>query len=164
MKNRWLVLSFLLGIVAGILTVTLMPGKNLELPFQQEAQNKVIKASPDRIKDASVQVSADKVVIDLKDLRGKKISWSSYTDTRSMIPTFDEGCNGLEFVPSSPEDIHEGDIIAFENNDRLIVHRVQQIGADSEGWFVITKGDNNDRDDGKIRWSSIKFVTFAVIC
>ena len=164
MKNRWLILSFLLGIVAGILAITLIPGQNLEVPFQQEAGKLNLKASPDRIKDENIQVNADAITIHLKDLQGKKISWSSYADTQSMMPTLDEGCNGLEFVPSSQEDIHEGDIIAFEKNDRLIVHRVQKIGMDSEGWFTITKGDSNDRDDGKIRWPQIKFVTFAIIC
>lgn len=164
MKNRWLILSFLLGIVAGILAITIIPEGNQELPFQQETQNINLKASPDRVHQDRIQVTPNKVTIDLQDLQGRAISWSSYADTKSMMPTFDEGCNGLEFVPAATTDIHEGDILAFEKNNRLVVHRVQKIDIDSEGWYAITKGDNNDRDDGKVRWSQVKFITFGIIC
>lgn len=164
MKSYSIILSFLIGIVAGILAITFIPAQNQEQPFQQETQSINVKASPDRIHQDRIQVTPNTVTIDLQDLRGKTISWSSYADTNSMMPTLDEGCNGLEFAPQTAEDIHEGDILAFEKNNRLVVHRVQKIGTDQEGWFAMTKGDNNDRDDGKVRWPQVKFITFGIIC
>ena len=155
---------FLLGMIIGVLFLTYFPEDKLEMPLTREAKEDTIQAPNDRIKADSIQVFNDHAVIDFKDLKGRKISWSSYADTESMVPTLDSGCNGLEFTPASPKDVHEGDMIAFKKNERLIIHRVSKIGQDSEGWFAITKGDNNQYTDGKIRWSEVEYVTFGVIC
>ncbi len=155
---------FLLGMIIGVLFLAYVPQDKLEIPLSKEVRETPIQAPKDRIQDESIQVFNDKVVIDLKDLNGRKVSWSSYADTESMVPTLDQGCNGLEFVPASQKDLHEGDMVAFEKNKRMIIHRIQKMGQDQEGWFAITKGDNNQYNDGKVRWSEIKYVTFGIIC
>jgi len=91
---------------------------------------------------------------------------STYADTNSMDPVIDASANGIEIVPQSPEDIHVGDIIAYQpnpNKNELIVHRVIEIGTDEEGWYCITKGDNAIQDDGKIRFENIKYVLIAIL-
>lgn len=42
------------------------------------------------------------------------------------------------------EDINEGDVIVFQGEDKLIIHRVDKINEDGS---FITKGDNNDDPD-----------------
>ena len=164
MKVYGFMMVFLLGMIAGVLFLTYMPEDQLEIPLTKEERETTVLAPKDRIQDENIQVFNDHIVINLEDLKGRKVSWSSYADTESMVPTLDDGCNGLEFIPASPKDLHEGDMIAFEKNSRLIIHRIQKIGQDKEGWFAITKGDNNEFTDGKARWSEIKYVTFGIIC
>lgn len=164
MKIYGFIVMFMLGLIAGIVFVAYFPQENLEIPLLTEPRESGILAPKDRIDDKNIQVFNDRVIIDLKDLRGRKVSWSAFADTESMVPTLDQGCNGLEFVPSSYQDVHVGDMIAFEQHKRLIIHRIQKIGQDQDGWFAITKGDNNKFTDGKVRWSEIKYVTFGIIC
>ena len=164
MKAYGFMVIFLLGMIAGVLFLTYIPPNNIETPSQIEQREANVQAPEDRIQDDNIKVFDDHIVIDLKDLQGRKVSWSSYADTESMVPTLDKGCNGLEFIPASPKDLHEGDVIAFEKNKRLIIHRIQKTGQDTEGWFAITKGDNNQYTHGKVRWSEVKYVTFAIIC
>ena len=45
----------------------------------------------------------------------------------------------------------------------LIVHRVVEKGIDEQGVYFITKGDNNNIDDCKIRFKDIDTVLIAVI-
>ncbi len=165
MKIYGFMMVFLLGMIAGILFLSYIPDENLEIPLPKENREALpVQAPKDRIRDENIQVFTDRIVIELDDLQGRKVSWSTYADTESMVPTLDNGCNGLEFTPASPKDLHEGDMIAFEKGKRLIIHRIQKIGQDEDGWFAITKGDNNQYNDGKVRWSEVKFVTFGVIC
>jgi hypothetical protein len=45
-----------------------------------------------------------------------------------------------------------------------IVHRVIEIGNDEDGWYAITKGDNNPTPDPwKIRFEWVRRITVAVI-
>ncbi|MFH1209878.1 MAG: signal peptidase I [archaeon] len=120
------------------------------------------KASPkDRIKEDQILVYKDEVIIKIKD-----VSWSTYTDTNSMDPIIDKGANGLEIRPESTKDIQLGDIIAYqkEGSKDIIVHRVIEINQDNLGWYVITKGDNNQvQDPYKIRFNEIKYVLVGII-
>ena len=59
----------------------------------------------------------------------------------SMEPVM--GTGSLAFINQRDTDIKEGDIIAFNNKDMWIAHRV--IGITDEGY--ITKGDNNENAD-----------------
>jgi signal peptidase I len=80
-----------------------------------------------------------------------------------MEPLLDENSNGIRIIPKSEEDIHIGDIISFEKNKDLIIHRVIDKGVDNNGTYFITKGDNNNVSDGKIRFEDIRYITIGVI-
>ena len=112
----------------------------------------------DFVKENQIQVYDDKIVIDIKGA-----SISSYAPTGSMLPVLDKGSNGIRIVPESEAEIHIGDIITFNQDNMLIVHRVIEIGSDSEGTYFITKGDNSPINDGKIRCKDIKYITIGII-
>jgi hypothetical protein len=112
----------------------------------------------DYIQEDQIEIHPDKVIIHIPDT-----SLSRYAPTGSMKPLLDQGANGLRVVPKSEEDIHIGDIITFENKYGLIVHRVIDKGTDDEGTYFITKGDNTNLMDGKIRFSDIRYKTIAII-
>jgi len=113
------------------------------------------------IKQEQIHVSGDKVEIDFK---GRNVLWATYKDSNSMDPFIDIGANALEIKPESTNDIHVGDVIAYRYGDGLIVHRVIEIGTDSEGWFAYTKGDNNpQKDPFRVRFEYIERITVAVI-
>jgi|SRR3989344_5843040 len=112
----------------------------------------------DFVKENQIQVYDDKIVIDIKGA-----SISSYAPTGSMLPVLDKGSNGIRIVPESEAEIHIGDIITFNQDNMLIVHRVIEIGSDSEGTYFITKGDNSPINDGKIRFKDIKYITIGII-
>jgi len=90
---------------------------------------------------------------------------SRFAGTGSMKPLFDENANAIEIIPKSWEEIHAGDIISYELNETdIIVHRVLSTGFDNEGWFAITKGDNNPSNDGiKIRFPKVNGKMIMVI-
>ncbi|MDD4878755.1 MAG: signal peptidase I [Candidatus Nanoarchaeia archaeon] len=118
-------------------------------------------APSDTLSEANILVYDSKVIITLDGAR-----WASYTNTKSMLPVLDEGSHGIEIVPKSIEDIHIGDIVAYETkyNRIPIVHRVIAIKKDSLGTYFVLKGDNNQKADGeKVRFSQIKYKLVAVI-
>ena len=90
---------------------------------------------------------------------------SRFAGTGSMKPLFDENANAIEIIPESENEINAGDIISYEYNETdIIVHRVMSTGHDDQGWFAITKGDNNPTNDGiKIRFSQVKGKMIMVI-
>lgn len=110
------------------------------------------------INEKDIIVEPGKVTINLSDY-----VISKYDSSGSMIPVLDKGANGIGIKPKSPDDIHIGDIISFFQEEDLIVHRVIEKGVDEEGVFFVTKGDNNDFDDGKIRFSQIDSVLVILI-
>ena len=68
----------------------------------------------------------------------------------SMEPAFFRGDLLLLSKPSSNEGYQVGDIVVFKANKKPIpiVHRVTQIFHDEQGGLkMLTKGDNNQRDD-----------------
>jgi len=115
----------------------------------------------DSVSEDQIKVYDDKVVIHVKG-----VEWSRYAPTGSMLPFINENCNGLEIVPSSPDEIHVGDIISYENsNGELIVHQVVNISKDSKGLYYILKGfANATADPAKVRFSDIRYKTIGVIC
>jgi|TARA_Y100000310_G_scaffold335338_2_gene417081 hypothetical protein len=171
MKNKltiFLILfNFALGIYAGLFVENFYSTKfagNVENP-EENAQETITRLAPhNRIEEEDIAVFDDRIVIDLKSLKGRKTSWSTYADSGSMKPTLGKGCNGLEFVPKTPQEIYEGDIIAFSKNGGLVVHRVIKTGYDAEGWFAIAQGDNNEFSDGKVRFHQTEYITYAIIC
>ena len=133
-----------------------MMSSGIEVPnglFQYAEQD----IPQDRISEKDITIYEDKIVIKLEHP-----TLSRYADTNSMLPVIDKGANGIRVVPQEG-DIEVGDIITFEDNNKLIVHRVIEIGTDQKGTYFITKGDNNVFDDGKIRFEQIKYLTIGIL-
>lgn len=120
--------------------------------------NEEVNAPYDFISEDKISIYPDKIVLEIENY-----TLSKYSFSKSMIPVFDSGANGVGIKPNSEEDIHVGDIITFRQENSLIVHRVVKKGIDSEGWFFITRGDNNNIADDKIRFSQIDSVLVALI-
>ena len=117
-------------------------------------------SSYDHVEESRISLTGNSVFIDTNyDLR-----WSKFEDTNSMTPLFDEGHNGLEFVPESVYDIHLGDVISFDYEGETYIHRVVEIGNDEVGRYFLTKGDNNfNVDEGVRRFEDINGVLFGVV-
>ena len=83
-----------------------------------------------------------------------------------MDPFLDTEANGIEIIPQSEKDIIIGDIITYQPawTDKLVVHRVIQIGEDENGWYAYAKGDNSSAiDPGKIRFEQVKYILIGVL-
>ncbi len=117
--------------------------------------------SSDYIQEQDIEIYNDKIIINVAGA-----VMSRYAPTGSMLPGINHTANGIEIPITDVNQIYVGDIIAFQpkkDSNELIVHRVIEIGYDSEGWYCITKGDNNPVDDGKIREWQVKFKTIMII-
>ncbi|MBU4070322.1 MAG: signal peptidase I [Nanoarchaeota archaeon] len=126
--------------------------------FYESINGNDLKAPHDFVSPNDIEVYPEKIIINLKNY-----AISKYKDSGSMVPVLDDGANGVGITPKSEKDIHIGDIITFKQGNSFIVHRVIEKGIDDYGIFFITKGDNNDFDDGKIRFSQIESVLVAII-
>ena len=126
--------------------------------YESINNNYNMRAPHDFVNPEDIEVYPEKIVINIKNY-----TISKYKDSGSMIPVLGEGANGVGITPKSEKDIHIGDIITFKQGNSFIVHRVIEEGIDDYGIFFITKGDNNDFDDGKIRFSQIESVLVAII-
>jgi len=145
----------------GFLTANLMGYYfiyGLEVPFSDNFNLSSNQSPSDFIKQDQIQVFNDKIIINIDDA-----SISSYAPTGSMIPVMDQGANGIRVKPLSESDINAGDIISFERYGKLVVHRVVEKAEDEEGTYFITKGDNNNLTDGKVRFKDIRYITIGVI-
>lgn len=111
----------------------------------------------DSVEEKHILIYDDRVVLLVKNA-----TMSSYDSTGSMYPVLGEGVNGVRIVPSSADEIKVGDIISFRYGGDIIVHRVVEIGLDSDGVYFITKGDNSDKFE-KIRFGDIEYKTIALI-
>lgn len=118
--------------------------------------DKELSSPYDRIKEDDLQLFPDKLIINLP------VVLASYTNTNSMDPVLDEQATGLEMIPRAEEDIHVGDIVAYESGLDLIPHRVVQISEDEKGWYAIVKGDNSENIE-KIRFKQIKYILIGVL-
>ncbi|MFH1787571.1 MAG: signal peptidase I [archaeon] len=115
------------------------------------------EAPHDFISEENIIANSEGIILEIKNYTISKYS------SESMIPVFDSGANGIGIKPKNEEEVHVGDIITFRQSENLIVHRVVEKGFDEEGIFFITKGDNNDLTDGKVRFSEIDSVLVALI-
>lgn len=152
----WGLALFLAGVVAALLVISYsLPA--LEKPFSFGDSGPAISPS-DRLTNDNILVYPDRVVLKIS---GATIS--SYDSTGSMRPVLNNGTNGIRVKPQSESDIRIGDIVTFKEGDNLIVHRVVEKGTDEGGAYFITKGDNNDFPDEKIRFSQIEYITVGLI-
>jgi len=112
-----------------------------------------------RINESQIKVYPTGVQIDVKNPE-----WSTFTPTKSMVPFLDQGSYAIQIVPQSPSDLQIGDIISYQYGSDIIIHRIIRTGNDSEGWYAIVKGDNNNQPDPfKVRFSQVKRVLVAII-
>lgn len=158
---KWALVISVLALVFefGVLSSDYLTGSSISTEIPSGVLHYNTNSIPaDRISQNDIEVYNDRIVIYMKNA-----SLSDYASTKSMIPVIDSGANGIRIVPRNEDDIQVGDIVTYESFNNLIVHRVVEIGNDSEGKYFIVKGDNNLISDGKIRFSQIKYVTVAII-
>ena len=111
----------------------------------------------DYLKNEDFLVYDDKIILKIENAQV-----SNY-ESDSMEPFLGKGANGIVIELKNESEINVGDIVTFRKDDKLIVHRVIEKGADSEGIYFITKGDNNEIDDGKIRFDEIEHRLVGIL-
>ena len=129
-------------------------------PLTSEAP-KDISSPKDRISESDIAAYNDKVVINVKNPVIAK-----FTPTRSMDPVLDSDSNAIEIIPESYEDIQIGDIVSYhsEITNSVVVHRVVNIGYDSNGIYFTFKGDNNKSNDPeRVRFEQIKRIVVGIL-
>ena len=75
----------------------------------------------------------------------------------SMEPAINNG-DAIVVKNCEEEDLQTGDVITFEQNQKIITHRIQKIEEDqtTKEKTYITKGDNNNIEDSEnIKYSAI---------
>jgi hypothetical protein len=133
---------------------------NDRLENYKELGTEVISPT-DRIAHEKIFVKDDEIIIKLSSA-----SKGTIINTYSELPLLNENSTTLEIKPRDETDIHIGDIIVYYSNSyrAYIIHRVISQGVDNEGWFVITKGDNNFLpDDELVRFAQIKSIVVGII-
>lgn len=151
---------FLLGILSSMLIFYFLD-LGIEKPLGFSGFFSTINnnsAPSDWIKEEQIKVYENAIVINIEGA-----SISRYAPTGSMLPVLDEKSNGIRIVPKNEEQIKIGDIVTFEKDKELIVHRVIEKGRDEKGAWFTTKGDNSQVEDGKIYFSDIRYVTIGVL-
>ncbi len=144
--------------MANIVNLYFISGFEMPLSLDYFGFSENPSAPFDFINEEQIKIYNDRIVIFIDGA-----SISRYAPTGSMKPVLDKGSNGIRIVPKSEKEIHIGDIITFRKDNYLIVHRVIDKGTDSEGVYFITKGDNNDISDGKIRFKDVEYITVGMI-
>jgi uncharacterized protein YfaT (DUF1175 family) len=112
----------------------------------------------ERVNTSEIQLEPERLIININNL-----SLSRYGNTSSMNPWITENAKGITIVPKSAAEIKVGDVVTYEQDDILIVHRVILLGQDKEGWYCVMKGDSTVKDDGKIRFSQIKSILVGIL-
>jgi len=114
-----------------------------------------------RISREDIQVYGDRVVIYVN-----KAFTAGFSNSKSMYPFISEDAYALEIKPATKDELKPGDIIGFASAsfNTTIIHRIVETGEDDNGWFAVTKGDNNPLPDpDKIRFDDIKGVLIGLI-
>jgi hypothetical protein len=156
-----LVIVFLLGSLATLVFSELQPviSQNTNLVYTITGYNNERLSPSDWVKKENIKVYKDRIVIEIPDT-----IIAEFSDTNSMDPLLDAGTNGIEIVPQSPDQIQAGDIIAYDSDQGVIIHRVIEKGTDRDGVYFITKGDNNrEADPEKVRFEQVRRVLIALI-
>lgn len=118
-----------------------------------------IESPGDWVSEEQIKVYEDYIVLELGGA-----TWAKFTDTNSMDPFLDIGANAIEIMPESAEQIQVGDIISYQADESIIIHRVSEIGEDEDGIYYVVKGDNNTfTDPVEVRFDDVVGVLVAVI-
>jgi len=119
----------------------------------------IFENTPETVNIDDITLQDDKAIIILNNSH-----LSIFANTSSMIPAINHNTKALEVTPISASTLHIGDIISYQLDADIIVHRIIDIGFDSDGFYAITKGDNNNVvDPNKVRFSQIKGEVIALI-
>ena len=120
------------------------------------------KISPnDHIKQDQIKATSDTIIINVKEAYV-----AGFVDSNSMDPILDASSNGIEVIPNNPEQLNIGDIIAYEASwtSGIVIHRIIFTGYDEQGWYAITKGDNNSIEDPeRVRFTQVKYLLIGII-
>jgi len=118
------------------------------------------KHSPkNRISDSQITIANNRVIINIENPYT-----STFSNTNSMLPLLSNTARAIQIIPISFEELLLGDVISYELNDRIVIHRIIELGFDEAGWYAITKGDNNIHvDPDKVRFEQVRRVLVAVI-
>jgi len=142
-----------------ILTVALFINALPRQEFGLAAESPTGLLPYQRISHDQVHVYGDKVEIDIPNTR-----WASFAATGSMLPVLGPTAHALQIVPKSPDEIHVGDIISFRYDNKIISHRVINIGDDKDGIYFITKGDNNPvQDPILVRFDQVDRILVGIL-
>lgn len=157
--KKMAILFFALGFLSCALIIYGFNYSNIEVPFGTGLSIRSNTSAPSNwIEDKDIVVFEDMIMLKIPNA-----TISSYANSGSMKPFFDEEANGIRIVPESAEQIEVGDIISYRFEGMLVVHRVIEKGFDEKGVYFITKGDNNIINDGKVRFEDIEYVTVGII-
>lgn len=121
-------------------------------------ENSINSAPSDFINESNIIAENNKISIFIKNF-----TFSRYNSSKSMFPLISNSSTGINKIPNSADEINIGDIISFNSENKVIVHRVIEKDYDKNGVYFITKGDNNAFRDKKIRFSDINSVLVAII-
>ncbi len=149
---------FIIGWISNS-TISHISNANKEMPLSASGEERL--SPKDRVSEDDIRILKDRVILNLSDS-----FWARFADTNSMDPIIDKGANSIELKPKNESDLQIGDIISYDSSvfNSIIVHRVIDINYDENGWFAVTKGDNNEAaDPEKIRFGQIKGVLAAII-
>lgn len=162
MRKLWIIAIVLILASVIVTSIPILNRINYKSVLIPGSEGSIEIASPfDRVKESQIKVYKDKIIIEVENAE-----WASFIDTNSMDPIIDKEANAIQIIPESYNDIHIGDIISYKSKyaDGIFIHRVVEVGFDPDGWYCITKGDNNpEADPGKIRFSQISRVLIAII-
>jgi hypothetical protein len=121
---------------------------------------------PDEImENTPPYISADKILFQNNQIiiNVDQASLSEFANTSSMLPILNHNTKAIEIKPKE-NDLHVGDIISFRDNNDVVVHRIIEIGRDSDGAYYVTKGDNNNIvDQNKVRFDDIQGKIVVII-
>ena len=121
-------------------------GFSLNVPLaaeQRSATTDTVVESTQRIPFDSIKVYADKVQIEVPDMHYAKVN------SDSMAPFITHDSVVFEKTPSSPEEIHIGDIISFyePSQDKTVLHIIIEIVQIDGKTYYKTKGTANPEAD-----------------
>ena len=126
------------------------------LPVQ--LQDTEFPSPADRVSLRDIRVNSNEVAVQIPGAVLYAIA-----DTNSMDPTLDKESTIVAVKPLQESDLIVGDIVIYRAGSALIIHRIVEIGEDSDGKYFVPKGDNNDIADGKIRFSQIEAVVIGIL-
>lgn len=151
--------SFLLGMLAAGLFFMSGVGLSGYVISEPTKSLESIPSVPNILEETDFQIYQDRVLLYLDNA-----TIVSYTDTDSMWPIISNSSHGIRIKPKSQFDIKEGDIVSFSFSNITIVHRVVEVGSDTQGMYFITQGDNSlERDTRRLRFSEIDWKLVGII-